>query len=216
MRNMAFSMLLGCLLTEMQIQISFALLVALQATLVALASADHTVFQPVLVASSALQMCAAVSLGLLSHWEHQKSVRPSIMISTYLTLTSVLDVARVRTQALIPGQTRVVSVLIATLAVKLLALVVEIRGKTSILLPAYTDSSAELNSNIFSRALFLWLNPLLLMGSHNIIFSPDLPGIHEKLSSETLAARVQSDWENSKLFSKRMSLRDSHAYTSYR
>lgn len=77
------------------------------------------------------------------------------MITTYLSLTSVLDVARVRTQALIPGQTKVTSMLMATVAVKLLALIIETGGKTSNLLPEYTGLSAELHSNIFSRALFL-------------------------------------------------------------
>lgn len=36
------------------------------------------------------------------------------------------------------------------------------------------------------------------MGFRNSISSPDLPGIHEKLSSATLAARVQSNWERGK------------------
>lgn len=43
-------------MAEANMQVSLGVLVALQATLVALASTEHTVFQPVLVASSALQM----------------------------------------------------------------------------------------------------------------------------------------------------------------
>lgn len=202
-RDPVFSVFLGFLLAEPHIQVSLAVLVALQATLVALASTEHTAFRPLLVASATLQLCAAVSLGLLSHWEHRNTVRPSILISTYLILTSVLDAARVRTQALIPGQTNITGILIATVAVKLVALMIESRGKTSLLVPEYAGPSAELHSNIFSRAFFLWLNPLLSMGFRNVLSIQDLPGIHEKLASKALASRVQTNWESSEFISDR-------------
>src|SRR5947209_4481064 len=125
---------------------------------------EHTKYQALLAASAALQLCAAITLGLLSHWEHRNTVRPSMLISTYLILSCILDAARATTQALIRGQTIVASILMATVAVKMLALVIETREKTYILLPEYSESSSELHSNIFSRAFFLYLNPLLLMG----------------------------------------------------
>uniref|UniRef100_A0A093UWR8 Multidrug resistance-associated protein 1 n=1 Tax=Talaromyces marneffei PM1 TaxID=1077442 RepID=A0A093UWR8_TALMA len=175
--------------------IEFAVLAALQATLIALFSMQHTAYRLLVVASTVLQLFAAISLGLLSHWEHRNTVRPSLLISTYLLLSCVLDAARARTQALIPGQTTVSSVLIGTIAVKGLALITEARDKTDILLADFSSSSSELRSNIFSRALFLWLNPLLLMGFRDVISSQDLPAIHEKLSSEKLVARVQSNWK---------------------
>ncbi len=162
---------------------------------------EQTEYRAVLVTSTTLQLCAAIALGLLSFWEHRNTVRPSILISTYLILTSILDAARARTQALIPGQTKVASILIATVAMKVLVLIIETREKTYILLPEYSESSSELRSSIFSRAFFLWLNPLLFMGFRGVIFSQDLPPIYEKLSSETLAGRVQSNWIRSEFIS---------------
>jgi hypothetical protein len=156
---------------------------------------QHTAYRPLVVASTAFQLFAAISLGLLSHWEHRNTVRPSLLISTYLSLSCILDAARARTQALIPGQTTVSSVLMGTIAVKGLVLITEARDKTDILLADFSSSSSELRSNIFSRALFLWLNPLLLMGFRDVISSQDLPAIHGKLSSEKLVARVQSNWK---------------------
>ncbi len=158
---------------------------------------EHSEYRAVLVASTTLQLCAAITLGLLSYWEHRNTIRPSILISTYLIFTCILDAARARTQALIPGQTKVASILIATVAVKVLVLVIETREKTYILLPEYSESSSELRSSILSRAFFLWLNPLLFMGFRGVISSQDLPPISEKLSSETLAGRVQSNWVRS-------------------
>lgn len=178
-------------------------LVGVQATLLALFSTEHTEYQTVLVASTILQLCAAIALGLLSYWEHRNTIRPSILISIYLFLTCILDAARARTQALIPGQTKVASILIATVAMKVLVLVIEMREKTPILLPEFAEASSELRSSIFSRAFFLWLNPLLVMGFRGVISPQDLPPIYEKLSSETLAGRVQSNWTRSEFTSDR-------------
>jgi len=99
---------------------------------------EQTEYRAVLVTSTTLQLCAAIALGLLSFWEHRNTVRPSILISTYLISTSILDAARARTQALIPGQTKVASILIATVAMKVLVLIIETREKTYILLPEYS------------------------------------------------------------------------------
>lgn len=147
------------------------------------------------MASTALELCSVVALGLLSHLEHRHTVRPSATISIYLALSCILDVARIRTQALVPGQSTIAGLLGAATVVKLVALAVEMREKTSILLPEYaTGFSSEAHANIISRAFFLWLNPLLYMGFRNVMSAQDLPSIHRKLSSEDLAARVQTRW----------------------
>jgi ATP-binding cassette subfamily C (CFTR/MRP) protein 1 len=174
---------------------------------------EHADYRPLLIASAALQLCATLALGLLSHWEHRNTVRPSVLISIYLILTCILDAARARTQALVPGQNTIASMLIATVVVKVLALVVEAREKMHIVLPEYSESSPELHSSIFSRAFFLWLNPLLMMGFRSVVSSQDLPPIHEKLSAETLAARVQSNWTRSESVphTYRVSLQSTHA-----
>lgn len=153
------------------------------------------------MASTTLQLCSVVALGLLSHLEHRHTVRPSATISIYLALACVLDVARIRTQALVPGQTTVAGLLGAAVAVKLAALAVEMQEKTSILLPEYAAGfSSEAHANLISRAFFLWLNPLLYTGFRNVMSAQDLPNIHQKLASEDLAARVQSRWDKCELF----------------
>ncbi len=161
----------------------------------------QTEYRVVIVTFTTLQLCVVIALGLLSYWEHRNTIRPSILISTYLILTCILNAARARTQALIPGQTKVASILIATVAMKVLMLIIETREKTYILLPEYFESSSELRSSIFSRAFFLWLNSLLLMRFRGVISSQNLSPIYEKLSSETLAGRVQSNWIRSEFIS---------------
>jgi hypothetical protein len=113
-------------------------------------------------------------------------------------VTCILDAARARTQALIPGQTKVAGILIAIVVLKVLALVIETNDKTHILLPEYSNSSSELRSSLLSRAFFLWLNPLLVMGFRGVMSSEDLPPIYEKLCSDELACRIESDWTRRK------------------
>ncbi|KAK7978166.1 hypothetical protein PG988_005656 [Apiospora saccharicola] len=147
-------------------------------------------------ASSVLQLGATVSLAILSYWEHRSTVRPSFLVSAFLVLTTILDAARARTQALIGGQHVVAGILIAIVSVKLLLLVVENRQKTGILFPQYSGTSSELRSGLLSRAFFTWLLPLLGAGFKGVISTRDLPPIYEKLASETLTARVESRWKN--------------------
>jgi ATP-binding cassette subfamily C (CFTR/MRP) protein 1 len=185
-------------LTFSAIQPVFLVLGALQATLVALFSQEHAEYCSLLIASSTLQLCATIVLTLLSHSEHRNAVRPSMVISSYLISTSILDAARARTHGLMPGRSTVTGVLIAIVLLKVVAVALETRQKTSVLSSEYCALSPESRSNIFSRAFFLWLNPVLSMGFRGVISSQDLPTIYEKLTSEDLATRVRSGWIKSR------------------
>lgn len=151
------------------------------------------------IASLTVQLCTVISLGILSYWEHRNTVRPSVLISVYLILTSILDAARARTQSLIPGNTKVAVLFIVIVVLKLSVLAIETKEKSHILLPEYSELSSELRSSLLSRALFLWLNPLLLLGFRGVLASQDLPPIYEKLSSEELTSRIQSGLMRGKL-----------------
>ncbi|RYP57871.1 hypothetical protein DL769_009228 [Monosporascus sp. CRB-8-3] len=176
--------------------IGFAALGVLQAVLLTLSSRTQVGYRAVLITSATLQLCSSILLAVLSHWEHHNAVRPSFLISGFLFLTSILDAARARTQALIEGQHIVASILIAIIVAKLLLLLIESKEKTRILLPEYSETSSELRSSLFSRAFFTWLLPILSAGFKGVISSDDLPAVNEKLSSEALTARVESKWKN--------------------
>jgi ATP-binding cassette, subfamily C (CFTR/MRP), member 1 len=113
-------------------------------------------------------------------------------------LTLFLDIARVRTHALIEGQTALAAIMIECTVVKALLFLIETRDKASILLPEYSNISIESRSSLISRAFFLWLNPLLLTGFGGVISSRNLPKIYEKLSSETLTSKVELRWKGGK------------------
>ncbi|KAK8066686.1 hypothetical protein PG997_013433 [Apiospora hydei] len=173
----------------------FVALVVLQAVLLGVISMEHVAYRTLFLASVTVQLGALILLALLSSWEHNRTVRPSFLISTFLITTCILDAARARTQSLIPGDSPVAGLLIANVVVKLLLFMVETMDKTSVLLNEHSQLSAEMRSGVLSRALFLWLIPLLWRGFRSVIEPSKLPAIYEELSSEALTTRVETRWK---------------------
>lgn len=168
----------------------------LQLTLLVLSN-DSSIRTHATIAAAALTFVSALMLAPLSYLEHGKSSRPSFLISFYLGVTAVLDIARVRTQWFLPGNRSIAAVLTASVLVKCLLLILEEMGKRA-LLPGTGSGkvSMESTSGLFNRSTFWWLNSLLLQGSKNILDTDALPPIREKLASANLGETLQSNWKN--------------------
>ncbi|KAK8035547.1 multidrug resistance-associated protein [Apiospora rasikravindrae] len=173
----------------------FMALVVLQAVLLGAISMEHVAYRTLFLGSVTVQLSAVILLAFLSLWEHSRTVRPSFLISTFLIMTCILDAARARTQSLIPGDSPIAGLLIADVVVKLLLFVVETMDKTGVLLDEHSQLSAEMRGGVLSRALFLWLIPLLWRGFRSVIEPSKLPTIYEELSSEALTTRVETKWK---------------------
>lgn len=176
-----------------------AIYAVLQLTLLVLWSTSHGYFHTRLpIASTVLSILATFGLLLLSHLEHAKSIRPSFAISIYLFVSLIFDIARVRTQWLLPANDPVAAVLTASVAVKLMMLILETVGKRTILLAAYRGLSPEITSGLFSRGFFWWLNSLLLTGFKNVLSIDDIFPVNKNLSSRKLSDDLQSRWDRCK------------------
>ncbi|KAK8054682.1 hypothetical protein PG994_009749 [Apiospora phragmitis] len=149
--------------------------------------------------SAVLSLVTGLSLALLSHLEHAKSIRPSFIINTYLIATIVFDIARVRTQWLSQRNgDAVAGVLTTSLAIKCVMAVLESIGKQSLLLEPDHHFSLESTSGVVSRSWFWWLNSLLFAGFRKVLSLEDLPSIHEKVNPERLSQRIHATWKNCK------------------
>ncbi|TRX89453.1 hypothetical protein FHL15_009622 [Xylaria flabelliformis] len=147
------------------------------------------------IASTTLSLASGISLALLSHLEHARSIRPSFIITFYLTLTVLLDIARVRTQWLLKNTDGVAATLTASLIVKAVLLVLEAIEKRHLLLGSNPKYPPESTSGPFSRGFFLWLNSLLVSGFGKVLCLADLPSISEKLESKILARDLSATWD---------------------
>ncbi|KAI1263553.1 P-loop containing nucleoside triphosphate hydrolase protein [Xylariaceae sp. FL1019] len=152
---------------------------------------------PVSIASTTLSLVSGLLLALLSHLEHAKSIRPSFLISFYLLVTVLLDALRTRTRWLIGHDHGAAAILSASLAIKIVLLVLEATGKRRLLAEDDRHCSAESTSSLFGRGLFFWLNPLLLSGFGRILAVADLPTINEKLDATELHQSLSKAWKPS-------------------
>ncbi|KAJ3569671.1 hypothetical protein NPX13_g6005 [Xylaria arbuscula] len=147
------------------------------------------------IASTALSLTSGLSLALLSHLEHSKSIRPSFIITFYLVVTVFLDVARARTQWLLDDADNIAATLTASLAVKVVLLALEAIDKRRFLIDRNREYPRESTSGPLSRGFFLWLNSLLLSGFGKVLSLADLPSISEKLDSQVLAKDLTEVWD---------------------
>ncbi|KAJ5308895.1 hypothetical protein N7508_004274 [Penicillium antarcticum] len=151
----------------------------------------------ILLASAVLDLLAALSMTLLLDLEHVRSIRPSFLLSGYLFITVILDLARVRTAWLTPHNGNYSILLSTSLAVKTVLLALASVEKQKWLLSSEKYPSKESVSGPFSRGLFTWLNGLLWRGRSESLAGDDLPNIHEKLLSSELSARFANTWARS-------------------
>lgn len=150
------------------------------------------------IASAAVGLIAAITLGVLSILEHRNTSRPSFLLSIFLLLSILFDIVRVRTAWLGSEDRALAGTATAAIVLKLAILAVETVSKRSILLEAYSKLSKEATSGFFSRGLFLWLASLLVQGSKKALTLNDLFGIHEKLEPHKLTQALSKQWNKSK------------------
>ncbi|KAF4634221.1 hypothetical protein G7Y89_g3892 [Cudoniella acicularis] len=168
----------------------------LQGTILGLYAAEPTIGTPTALTAASLVFADAIGLCLLSQLEHIRSIKPSLIIDTYLFITLLFDAAHTRT-LWIAGAPRAVTVAFSTSTVlKLVITIVEAVEKRNILLPGFEYSSPEATSGIYSRSFFWWLNSLMRNGFHGVLEQKDLFSSEDGMSSSTLQGRSQISWNN--------------------
>ncbi|KAJ6782762.1 hypothetical protein PWT90_06010 [Aphanocladium album] len=145
------------------------------------------------VASSALGFATALVMTALSYLEHERSVRPSTILCTYLLLSVLFDVAQCRTLWLLNRRQSdrlhaLPSLFTAALAAKVVMLLAESLGKTRHLVGPWRALKAcpEALASVFSRGAFWWLNELLTRGFSSTLDLDTLYETDEALRSEGL------------------------------
>ncbi|KAF2276608.1 uncharacterized protein EI97DRAFT_377023 [Westerdykella ornata] len=174
--------------------LAWTFLAAFDLALLALWSKPSTYKSKASVPSAVLSFVGAVTLGLQSYFEHQRTVRTSLLLNVYLCITVLFDAARSRTFS-ISNNLEVISVLFTTrVGVKLFLAIFEARGKSHLLLPEFADAPPEAISGIYSRALFWWQNQLFRHGFSNTLSVDDLFQLDKHLRADYLQQRIESGW----------------------
>jgi ATP-binding cassette subfamily C (CFTR/MRP) protein 1 len=167
---------------------------AMQLILLVMFSLNDSLRTKATLASAALVFACSVGICLLSHLEHVRSVRPSLLINSYLLLTLPFDMARTRTLFLSDASKPLAGVFSGMIGVKILVLIAEAMEKRGILLEPYRGLSPEETSGIYSRSFFFWLNKLMTSGFSRLLSNSDLYPIDSQMSAATLKSEMQRSW----------------------
>ncbi|RAH67797.1 ABC transporter [Aspergillus aculeatinus CBS 121060] len=120
------------------------------------------------ITANSLDLVAAISISILTFLEHSRSLRPSILLSAFLSLTILFDIARVRTLWLL-AHTHFQHVYALLLA-----------------LDDHKTRSPEETSGLYGLGTFVWLVPLVISGYKKVLDLSDLYSLDPSVSIEAL------------------------------
>lgn len=180
-------------------QASLVAYLILQLTLLGFTAARSTKFSDLFISSSVLHVLSALCMLVLSHLEHARSTRPSILLSSYLFLTILFDVVQVRTLWLAStthDEAVITRLMTAALALKGAISLLESQPKTRWLLLTGRDPgksrSPEETTGIYGLGAYLWLNRLFFEGWRKVITMADLYPLDSSMAAEALEERLSS------------------------
>ncbi|KUJ23459.1 putative ABC multidrug transporter [Mollisia scopiformis] len=144
------------------------------------------------IAASTLRLATGVCMIGLSFLDHRRSLKPSMLLNTYLFITTLLDIAQVRTSWLASAfrQDRVFSAIFTSSVVtKAIILILEAQRKMN----------PEEISGLYNLGVYFWLNSLFLNGYRNVLRIGDLFPLDQALCGSTLQERLSIHLSYSKL-----------------
>ncbi|OJJ99191.1 hypothetical protein ASPACDRAFT_120323 [Aspergillus aculeatus ATCC 16872] len=161
----------------------------LRLVLLALAIIEPFELPALFITANSLGLVTAVGVSILTYLEHSRSLRPSIILSAFLSLTILFDIAQVRSLWLLAHTNfQFVYVrLFATVIVwkAFLFLLESLHHQRWSKCDHKTHSPEEI-SGLYGLGTFLWLVPLVLSGYKKVLELSDLYLLDRSVSIEAL------------------------------
>ncbi|EQB45580.1 ABC transporter [Colletotrichum gloeosporioides Cg-14] len=152
------------------------------------------------VAADVLILIAILTIGPISLLTHQRSPRPSTLLSIYLSASTILGIARVRTAWLLGQQVPVPALATAVLVFMIALLIVEsIASKKRQSEPELSHSklpTPEQTSGFWARTCFWWLAHTFSLGYSRVLSLVDLPNLDIVLESRHLHRDLSIAWNS--------------------
>lgn len=126
----------------------------------------------------------------LSYIDHRHSLRPSTLLSLYLSVLAILDIARVRTLWLIGTAHGEAAAMTVTLILTVAALLFESAEKRSSVPQEKRLGAPEEYSGFWARTAFVWLVATFRAGYSKVIVQDDLPILDTRLQSNVLREKL--------------------------
>ncbi|KAF3067612.1 Multidrug resistance-associated protein 1 [Trichoderma lentiforme] len=156
----------------------------------------------IFIAASVLKLLSSISMIPLTALEHNRSPRPSVLLTSYLLLSLLFDVTQVRTLYLSSATSAELSysnLFTAAVALKTAILVLESRKKSKWMNWNEKEHSPEETSGILSLGVFFWLNKLFLDGYRKIMLLDDLYSLDKSLDPEIIHEKFSCNMDYSRM-----------------
>ncbi|RGP72643.1 canalicular multispecific organic anion transporter 2 [Fusarium longipes] len=140
------------------------------------------------IAEPVLGLIESIVIVFLIYVEHRNSRKPSKLLALYLTVTTVLDIAVVRT-LWIRSIWTIAAVYTASFVLRFALLLLEEWPKVP-----KEDNIRETSSGVINRSFFWWLNSLFLQGHRGILETEDLQNIDPKFNTERVSTPLEERW----------------------
>ncbi|KAI1855105.1 hypothetical protein JX265_012293 [Neoarthrinium moseri] len=164
---------------------------ALQLSLLVL-SANYTWLRSLSVASASLTFVAGLCTVALSVLEQMRAPRPSMLLTGYLLLTLLLDIAQTRTVWLATsdqGRDYLPQVWTVSTVLKAALLLLEAQSKARWISWNAEKHSPEELTGLFGLGAFFWLNQLFFAGYKRVLQVGDLFPLDQSMATEALQQR---------------------------
>ncbi|KAI2791871.1 ABC transporter atnG [Penicillium oxalicum] len=176
----------------------YVLLATIQVVLLGLWASSLAERTRATIATAVLNLVTSIVLGLLSQYEHTRSIRPSTVNAGYLFLSTVLSLPEARTLYFLETTRAIPILFTVTLCLKVITLLVESVPKTSILKRAYQNPPPESATGILGLSFFTWINPLLLLGNKTDLTVELLPTLDESFCAKGVVPNgLEKTWRKS-------------------
>lgn len=167
-----------------------------QLALLVLWSRDSEERTRISIAMVVISLIGSLVMTPLSWLEHTRTIKPSLLICSFLLLTTVLDMAQLRTLWTMPNGNRPIAALFTTsyaLRIGLLSLESSPKKLTRAVDIA---RSPEDKCGVISRSFFLWLVPLIYAGFRKTLDVGDLYAPPVDAAPQVLEEKLWQQWRN--------------------
>jgi ATP-binding cassette, subfamily C (CFTR/MRP), member 1 len=139
-------------------------LFCLQLALITLWALPSTIRTRVSLAAAILALGDSCIIVVLMYAEHKRSAKPSTLLSAFLAISSLLDLAQARSLFLQHhfGSTALSGLFVSILTTKLTLLLLEEVPKRAFLTGRFKTSALESTSGPINRSVFWWINELFI------------------------------------------------------
>lgn len=143
------------------------------------------------LAADVLPIVGTAGAAWLSYIDHQRSLRPSTLLTLYLSALVILDIPRVRTLWLMGGANGEAAAMAVTLILTAVALLLESTEKRSSVAEGEKRFRApEEYSGFWTRTVFAWLVATFRAGYSKVLVQDDLPILDTRLQSSVLREKL--------------------------